>query len=208
MTRAGRKLARLAAGYTLIEMMVSLSLFTVIGYSLVIILKVSSHSQLTVNDVTEDDRALRGAATNLMEELRSSSDATITVATLADGNHQVRFMLPIDDAGAAAWGVYDRTLGPDAASQNKLDWSIRYTVRNVVAGGQVVDKLLVRQLLNAQQVVQRESVVAEGLRSGTDVPPGFTMVKQGEVWELTFSTTGHAGSSAGIRAVFHVRTRN
>lgn len=208
MKLATRARSRVESGFTLLEMMVAVTVFAVLGYGLAIAVDVGNHSQLTVLRVAAEDRSLRAATTSLIDELRSSSDTTIVITTLADGNQAVRFMLPIDVGGVPSWGVFDRSLGSDAASQNRLGWSLRYTVRSVPTGNGTFNKQLVRQLLDAAQTVQREKVMAEALESGTHVPPGFRMVKVGEVWELTLTSMGQVEGKAGISEVFHVQTRN
>ena len=197
------KRARRASGFTIIESMVSLAIFGVVGYALAVVVDVGNHSQQTVIRTAAQGRALRSATTCLTDELRSSSDAQITVTVLGDGNHQVRFMMPIEVAGAMTWGVHDKTLGQDPADQDRPGWFIQYTVRTVGANRQ-----LVRQVLDNALVVQREHVITDGLRSGADVPPGFRMVRNGAMWEITLSTVGSTDGEAGIRAVFHVQTRN
>jgi type II secretory pathway component PulJ len=204
--RASRRPSR--AGFTLVEALVSVSIFSVVGYALAVALDVGHDSQRTVIRIAEDDRSLRESTRKLVDELRSTAEATITVTVLPDGNHELRLMQPIDVAGVAEWGVFDRTLGPDAASQNQAGWWIRYTVRDDPGGGAAAEKQLVRQIVDENLVVQRERVLAQGLRDGDDVPPGFSVVQQGDVWEVSFSTEGETEGTTGIREVFHVRARN
>jgi prepilin-type N-terminal cleavage/methylation domain-containing protein len=196
------------SGFTLLETMIALTLFAILGYGLAIAVKVGNNSQATVISVSAEDRSLRGSSTALVDELECSSDSQITVTTLADGNNQVQFLQPIEVGGALDWGVFDRTLGPDAASQNRSAWSIRYTVRDQPAGNGSIVKQLVRQTLDNAGVVQREKVMVEGLRSGAPAPAGFKMIKQGLVWELTLSTIDAFQGKPGLREVFHVHARN
>jgi len=144
----------------------------------------------------------------MMKELRMSSDATITTAALPDGNTRLTFQMPMDNAGAAAWGVFDRNLGSTWALQNRVNWSVRYTVRDAVGANGAVNKQLLRQILDDLGVVQREKVMAQGLRPGGAAPAGFRVAQVGDVWEVTLSTTGRSEGQAGIRTVFHVQTRN
>lgn len=196
------------SGFTLLESMVSLSIFAVVGYSLAVVVDVGNDSQRSVIRVATEDRSLREASTLLIDELRSSTDSTITVATLGDGNSQLQFRMPIEVGSALSWGVYDKSLGATYADQNKADWSLRYTVRNAPNSGGVVNRQLVRQILDEQQVVQKETVVAEGLRSGTVTPAGFRVVQTGDVWDVTVSTVGEIATKVGMEAGFHVQTRN
>ena len=58
-------------------------------------------------------------------------------------------------------------------------------------------------------LMMSEKIIAQNLNRGTDNPPGFTMVRNGTVWELTLSMQHQQGHSTGvIREVFHVQTRN
>jgi len=196
------------AGFTLIETTVALTIFAALGYGLAIVVGLGQHSQRAVTRMAAEDRSMRAATKALMEDLRVSSDSTITVTVLADGNHQVRLMLPIDVAGAATWGVYDRMLGSDATAWNQAGWHVQYTVRDTPAGGTAINKQLVRQILDTTDTVRRETVLADGLRGGATAPAGFQMIKTGLVWQLTLSTVGKVEGKAGIREVFHVRTRN
>jgi hypothetical protein len=188
--------------------MVALSLFASLGYGLAIVVGLGKHSQTTLSRMAAEDRSLRAATDSLLGDLRVASDATVTILALGDGNHQVQLQQPIDVGGAAAWGVYDRTLGPDAASQNQAGWHVQYMVKNVAIGGGAFDKQLVRQELDVAGTVQREKVLAVNLRSGAPAPAGFQIVKVGSVWQVTVSTVGKTEGQAGIREVFHVRARN
>jgi prepilin-type N-terminal cleavage/methylation domain-containing protein len=205
--RAGLR-ARRRAGFTLIETMVALSIFAALGYGLAIVVRIGNHSQLTVTRMAAEDRSLRAATDTLLADLRVASDTSIAVAVLADGNHQVQLQQPIDAGGASTWGVYDRTLGPNAAAQNQAGWHVQYTVKNVAIGGGAIDKQFVRQELDVAGNVQREKVLATSLRGGAQAPAGFQMVKVGSVWQVTLSTVGKTEGQAGIREVFHVKARN
>lgn len=195
------------AGFTLIETMISLSIFAVLGYSVAVCVDMAQDSQRTVYSVAAENRSLRESSSYLIDELRSSRDAQITATTLPDSNSQVDFMVPIESGGALSWGVYDKTLGTTYADQNKVGWRLRYTVRNLVDAG-VTNKQLVRQILDTGSVVQDEKVVAERLRSGTDDPPGFRVVKSGDMWVINVSTAGKSTDSSEMKAEFHVQTRN
>ncbi len=196
------------AGFTLVEMMVALGVFGLLGYSLTITADVGSDSQRTVMSVVAEDRALRSTLTSAVEELRASRDDTISVTTLADGNHQLRFMQPIEVGGSAVWGVHEFALGPDAVSQDRAGWSLQYTVHARPQSDGSVVRELVREILDDALVVQRSRVIVSRLRGGGGDPPGFHVVHQGEVWVLTLSTEGRAEGTTGMKAVFHVQTRN
>jgi prepilin-type N-terminal cleavage/methylation domain-containing protein len=196
------------SGFTLLEMMISVSIFAVLGYALLTAVDIAHDSDATVIRISSEDRSVRTSTTSLLDELRSTSDANITVATLADGNHRVRFTVPVTVAGVLGWGVYDRSLGHTPDDQNKVGWSLQYTVRSVTGTDGKPTRELVRQILDAAGSVHSETVLVRGLRSGTQTPAGFKVVRSGDLWEITLSTNSTADHSAVLRTVFHVKTRN
>lgn len=196
------------AGFTLLETMVALGVFGLLGYSLAITADVGTDSQRTVMDVVAEDRALRSTFTTLVEELRVSRDDTISVTVLADANHQLRFRQPIDVAGSPSWGVYEFALGPDEASRTRENWSLQYTVHARPQTDGTVVRELVREIVDDAEAVRRSHVIVSGLRAGGGNPSGFQVVQQGEVWVITLSTEGRAEGTTGMQAVFHVQTRN
>ena len=190
-----------AAGFTLLETIVAVSVFVVVGYSLFGAVGMGHRSQSLVMQGAESNRQLRASRTVLMDELSTSSDANIVVVTLPDGNHQVDFMLPIEVAGNPTWGVSDRVLGTNE------NWRVRYTVQTIGAG-QGLNRQLVRQVIDATGNVMDSDVVAEGLADGQQFPRGFSMVQTGDVWDISITTAGHAAAAHGEEVDFHVRTRN
>jgi prepilin-type N-terminal cleavage/methylation domain-containing protein len=197
-----------SAGFTLLEMSIALSIFAVVGYGLAVAVDVSRDSQITVIRRVDENRTLRTSVATLVDELRVSADAQVTVAALPDGNSRLRFMVPVAVGGASTWGVFDRRLGADAASQNRAGWTLQYTVRDGVGVDGRLNRQLVRQVLDDAFEVQREDVIADGLRSGNDAPPGFRVAMNGDVWEITFSTVGQRTGEAEITEQFHVHPRN
>jgi hypothetical protein len=130
------------------------------------------------------------------------------VTTLADGNHEMTFMQPIVAGGVMGWGVFNRAYGPDPEDQNKEDWQIRYTVESIPLGDGDFNRRLVRQILDEESEVQEQEVVIEGLRSGLQNPPGFSVIEVGDVWVVNVHTVGPHENSTGKGAEFHVRMRN
>ncbi len=181
-------------GVTLIELITATVIFTVLGTTLLTALRVATGSRETVSAVISENETQREVGSMLMDELKMTSEALMTVTPMADWNHQLDLQLPIDVAGVAAWGV-----------DGEAGWSVRYTVRTLV--GPPVNRQLVRQVLNAAGVVQSEEIVAEGLASGVEDPPGFQVTQVGEVWEVVL-TTDSQGIRQGRRTLFHVRPRN
>lgn len=197
-----------AGGFTIIEVMISAAIFSVVGYTLASAFIMGAGAQQSVTRIASTNRSLRQSGGFLMDELRATGDAQITVTPLPDGNHQLDFMVPIDVAGVATWGVHDQGLGPTPALQNRQGWTLRYTVQNVALGAGAVDRQLVRQLLDTNGDVQRQKVIARDLRSGAAVPPGFSVVQIGGIWEVQITTQGEAQGASGRETSFHVRTRN
>lgn len=194
-------------GFTLLEMIVAISLFSFVGYSVAVAMSAGNHSNVIVKRVADEDEALREASNRLVDELSATSDSRITVTTLGDGNHRLDFTQPITAAGAMDWGVHERLLGSTDAEQNRVGWNVRYTVRTVTVDG-AQQKQLVRQIVDGGGAVQREKVLVEGLENGTSNPPGFHVEHVGSVWVVTLTTVGKTEGRSGIKAVFHVKTRN
>ena len=190
-----------SAGFTLFETIVAISVFSVIGYSLVGAVGMGSRSQSLVMSGAESNRLLRASRTVLMDEMSMCSDADIAVATLADGNHQVDFMLPIVVLGNPTWGVSDPKLGTNE------NWRVRYTVQTVGVGPGL-NRQLVRQIIDDLGNVMDADPIAQGLRDGAQVPRGLSVVQTGDVWDISITTAGHEAAAHGEEANFHVRTRN
>lgn len=198
---------RARRGYTILELLASLTIFAVIWYSLAIAIRTGVRAERAVADAGEANRELRRAVGTLTDELRWSNEATVAVATLADGNHSLSFMMPIQVGGNQDWGVYEQTLGDDDDERNRPDWRVRYTVVDANVGSGT-EKRLVRQLVDDAGAIQKESVLATRLNAGGGATPGFRAVKTGDVWVLTLSTQGIDGSTEDSTEVFHVRIRN
>jgi len=196
------------SGFSLVELTVALALFALVGYALLCAIDSGRDCHQAVMRAVSDNEMIRETAGGLRNELRVSSDDVITVETLGDLNHQVTFMLPILVGGALAWGVYDQAYGADEELRTKEDWSVRYTSRMVTMGPGPQVRALVRQILDDEGEVFEEEVLVPELRGGDENPPGFTMIKSGDLWEITITTVGRVAATPGARAAFHVRTRN
>lgn len=197
-----------AAGFTLLETLIAASIFSIVGYTIAAAFTLGTGTQRTVAQIAGSNQSLRKASSALTDELRATSDARITVTPMVGGNDQLDFMLPIDVAGAATWGVHDAQLGATPALQNRLNWSLRYTVVGIPDGEGGVVRQLVRQILDTAGAVQRQNVIAHNLRSGADDPPGFSVAQVGDVWEIGVATNGQGPGGSGRETSFHVRTRN
>jgi len=195
-------------GFTIVELSISLAIFSVVGYALAVIVGVGRESQTIVTGMASIDAQVRDATEQLTTDLRTAQTSTVATTTLADGNTQVSLMQPITVGGADAWGVYDRTLGNDATEQNNAGWHVQYTVRNATAVDGSATKELVRRLLDVNGVARKTSVLVTGIEPGTANPKGFRVVRNGAIWQVTISTSGAAPSNAGMRTSFHVHSWN
>lgn len=169
--------------------------FAAMGYVMLMAVKASTDSQAEIALRAEEHRVVRSASRALIDELSLASDDTITVTNSAGqgtGTTSLAFRQRIEDDGTAGFGLVH--LGVPHA-----DWSLVYAVS---ASGE-----LVRQVTDEEGVVQTSAVVTKGLRGAGEDPPGFRVVKAGDLWEITLATEG-VGNRNGIEEVFHVRARN
>lgn len=194
-------------GFSLIEVVMASAIVTILIYAFAGAANMGNNSATVVNQVADENEREREAVSSLLDDFLITSDALIDVVPLADSNHQATFQLPIEVGGNMKWGVWDPDLGPDTASQTKEDWKIRYTVRTVNIDGENV-RVLARQILDETETLQLERFVAERLRSGTETPPGFSVIKSGDMWEIKVSTTGKKSCDPGRKVEFHVWPRN
>lgn len=195
--------SRSKRGFTLIELVIGLTLFTALGYVVMLTLGAGRSSNAVVERVVTEDQMLREASAALLDDLRSTNAAHVSIDVQADGNHAVRLQIGIDTAGATTWGVHERELGPTSAEQDRAGWFVRYAV---VVGGN--GRELVREIYDDAGVLQRSRVLARGLRNGSGASRGFGLVQSGSVWEATLSTVGGGTGEPGMVVVFHARSRN
>ncbi len=192
------------AGFTIIELGISTSIFLVIATVLLGAIRMGNSSTNTVMQVTTTSAELRRATKALQDELGTTTEAELTIAVLPDGNHQVDFRVPVLNGANFDWGVFSSAYGPTPAEQNRVDWSLRYTV-DLVDG---TNRRLLRQVLDDAGVLQEQQVLVEGLRRGDAADPGFQLVQVGDIWELTVTTVGATANTNGRMIQFHVRLRN
>lgn len=190
------------SGMTLVEMAIAAVLLASLSFVMVTGVRLAKQSHGSVVAGVTLSAELRDARSTLADELKLSSPATLAVTTLPDGNSRLVFQNPITVEGNPTWGVRDTSLGSTPAEWNHEGWSLCYTVDT--QGG---TRRLVRQVLDDQGAVQRETVLMEGLASGTANPPGFSVVSLGEIWELTLGMEAE-GNAQGEGIVFHVKPRN
>lgn len=207
MIRGKQSIGAVRRGFTLLEMVVALSIFSVIGFTLMSAVRMAHQSHLAVVAATVENIDRREASARLIEELASANSATIEVVSLAGVNDSVSFELPITVAGDSTWGVREESLSQVPAEQSVAGWRVRYAVVAIPVNG-VAQNSLVRQVLDELDVVRMQEQVVDGVRGGALNPKGFGVVVAGEMWELTLTTEGNAEGSEGRSTVFHVKTRN
>lgn len=196
---------RKRAGVTLIELMITVSILALVVTATMDTIGSGTASSRSVTTGVLENQSLRESGKRITQELRAAGGGRFDVTALADGNSELTFQVPVTVAGVAGQGVYDRFLGGDEAAWNRLDWSVRYTVVPGNDGG----RLLVRQVLDEADVVQRQTTLTNDLRAGNVNPPGFQVVDQGDVWEVVITTETAAaigGEAGGMK--LHVRTQN
>ena len=188
-------------GFTLLEMMIGVAIFSVVGLALMEAVRMGHDSSTQVILKASSNSELRRSSAAMTDELAMTSAATITVTDLPDGNHQLDFQEPIAVGGVTTWGVDEPMLGVNN------DWFIRYTVEAFNLGG-ALSRRLVRQVIDDTGAVRNTRIVAEGLRDGNAGTPGFSCAQVGEMWVMSIRTEQGHSDSQGKEMVFHVRARN
>ncbi len=204
--QAAPRSARARRGFSLVEISLSLTVFTIIGFALSDTVRIGSNAQRAVLTTTADNRELRSASASVGAELKGTSSARLTVMDLESGNDAVTFQLPIEVAGNATWGVEEPALGATEDEQLRENWSLRYTVEDSGQGYGDVVRNLMRQVIDEQGLVQHESVLISGL-SREYSTPGFEVISAGDMWEVRIRLAAE-GSEGDRTTVFHFRARN
>jgi len=193
-------------GFTLLETTVSLGVFLVLSYALVVTLDMANDSQSAVSVRSSQVRAARTAQHTFADELRQADSDDVVIETLADGNHQVSLRQPIVVGGAAVWGVFDHSLGATDEDRTRQDWRVRFTVVETAENGALVRRL-VRQIVDEDGEIHRQLTLRSGLLSGAGARPGFQVTRVGDVWRVQITAEQH-GSNATQVEDFHVGMRN
>jgi len=186
------------SGFTLLELSISTVILAVVGYSVSTAVKLGNDSNATVMQVVSESRGQRKSITQLIDDVRMTTNTRITITTALDGNSQVQLQMPIEVAGALVWGVRDRRLGEGEDTWNQADWLVRYVVDD--------DGQLVRRVIDTNGATRLEDVLDDDLLDGVGTP-GFRMVQAGDVWQVNLATR-RDDHGAVSRNEFHVRTRN
>ena len=196
------------SGFTLLEMVVAMTIATVVTYTLAGAVSMAHRSHKAVMQGVAENSFRRSSSKKLIKDMKSANRSSVVVGALPDGNAELTFRLPIYVDGDPAWGVFDPKISNDVDKQSKEDWSVKYTVKPVALEGGGIERQLVRQVIDDQGDLKFEVVVASGLRSGTDTPRGFEVVAAGKMWEITLAFESEVADGDGGDSVFHVGTRN
>ena len=191
-------------GFTLLEVIISIAIFSVIGVGLTQGVKIADTTQEYVSSESGHNRRMRDSVSLLRDEFRTCQNSSIEVETNPDGNHQLVFQVPVQSGIGTGWGVYDRKLGSTADDWNRVGWKLCYLVREDNQGR----SCLVRQVLDAGGALQRETeIVSHVLSNGEGEGPGFSVVATGSVWEVTIRTRTSEGQAVRTET-FQIQTRN
>jgi prepilin-type N-terminal cleavage/methylation domain-containing protein len=196
---------RTQAGFTLIEVILSIGIFAVIGVGLTQGIHIAESTQHSVSDEGNQNRKVRDGVELLREELKTCQEASIQVQVDGNGNDVLTFQVPVDSMGGVGWGVYDRKLGPTAVEWNRVGWSLCYRVQ---ADNQGNSSALIRQILNGAGDVQREAQIVGHLPElVAGAPRGFAIEQTGDVWEVSLTTLNAEGKSPRTET-FQIQARN
>ncbi|MBL4770544.1 MAG: prepilin-type N-terminal cleavage/methylation domain-containing protein [Planctomycetes bacterium] len=193
-----------AAGFTLIEVILSVSIFGVIGMGLTQGIHIAESTHESVSSQTGYNRDMRDSVSLLRDEFKTCQGSSIDVVPTDDGNHQLVFQVPVDSGIGTGWGAYDRKLGSTSAEWNRVGWKICYVVRENNQGV----SCLVRQIIDGGGDLQREiEIVSNVLANGQAEGPGFSVTETGDVWEVSITTKAGDGHAARTET-FQIQTRN
>ena len=191
-------------GFTLLEVIISIAVFGVIGVGLTQGVKIADTTQQSVSSESGHNRNMRDSVVLLRDELKACQDSSIEVETSPNGNHQLVFQVPVESGIGTGWGVYDRKLGSTTAEWNRVGWKLCYLVRENNQG----QACLVRQIIDGGGDLQRETeIVSHVLANGQEEGPGFSVTATGDVWEVTLRTKTGEGQAARTET-FQIQTRN
>lgn len=190
------------SGFSLIEVAVATLALGSIGYVLSFALKAAADSQREITMRASEHRVVRQASRALLDELSMAGEDTIAftqgVQSVVDTETNLRFQQRIEDGATATFGLMH--LGVP-----RTGWSVVYAIEEPASASDT--RRLVRRVEDDAGVVQASQIVARGLCADDADPPGFRVIKAGDLWEITLSTEG-IGNRDGIEEVFHVRARN
>ncbi|MCP5024302.1 MAG: prepilin-type N-terminal cleavage/methylation domain-containing protein [bacterium] len=191
-------------GFTLIEIILAVGIFSVVGVGLTQGVHISQTTHQSVSTESNSNRKIRDGIGLLRKELKSCRETSIVVSQERNGNDQLVFQVPVESIFGIGWGAYDRYLGSTSNEQNRVNWKICYVVQNNAQG----IPCLLRQILDGGGALQREvQIVSNVLVNGHADAPGFTVSATGDVWEVTLKTLTGDGQSARTET-FQVQTRN
>lgn len=156
-----------AQGFTLIEVAVALAILAIIAvvFGEVVISSTTSMDYLVTDNTS--DMEIKRSLNTILNELRLSSNAVITLDTSDANFDTITFQTPDAYGSSVDWGASDSTGAWNA------NWSVRYTVAN---------GRLVRRVLNAlNNQVGSDEILARGIDSANGAVKGFQVTQNGPV---------------------------
>lgn len=166
-------------GSSIVEIAIGGALLTVLGVAALSLTAASRDGAAAARVATMQTTALRNASEVLREELMQTTAARLVVTEVAGQNDIVTLQRPIPGAGATpAWGAFDNQAAPSL--RMRVDHFTRFAVVNGAGGRE-----LRRQTLAPDLTIVGEAVIARGLASGADNPPGLAVDPVGDMWRIT-----------------------
>ncbi len=191
-------------GFTLIEVIVAVGIFSVVGLSLTQGMQIAENTHNSVSSQSSSNRDLRDGVSLLRDEFKTCQTSSIAINQEFNGNDQLVFQVPVETNPGIGWGAFDRHLGSTPAEWNRVGWKICYVVQNNAQD----TPCLLRQVLDGGGALQRETqIISDVLVNGHQDAPGFTVTETGDVWEVTIKTLAGDGHSTRTET-FQVQTRN
>ncbi len=191
-------------GFTLIEVIMAVGIFSVVGLSLTQGVQIAENTHSSVSSQSSSNRDLRDGISLLRDEFKTCQTSSIAINEEFNGNDQLTFQVPVETNPGIGWGAFDRHLGSTPAEWNRVGWRICYVVQNNAEG----TPCLLRQVLDGGGALQRETQIISNVPvNGQQDAPGFTVNETGDVWEVTLKTLAGDGHSTRTET-FQVQTRN
>lgn len=194
------------AGFTLVEVVIASVVLVALWYGLADAMRSGARSQQVLMDAAGEVGEIRRSNGELLDDLRATSAAAMSVELEADGNCVLELQHPIRFEGADTWGVSTPGHAFDAPTTGEPGWRIRYSVSGTTL--QSAPRSLVRQVLDADEEVRDERVIVTELAQGDTAHPSFSVTQEGELWKVHISQANHDDGPDGPGTEFHVRMRN
>jgi len=198
------------AGFTALELIMSIAISTVIVLATIGFIRTSGHSAVDIWRDAQAQSAMRYAGQRIRTDFRQASPTKLLLTQPANDNHAVRLQRPLDVTGSepgTVWGVYARELGKTEAERNKPGWFVRYRVVDVTKSG-TIDRQLTREYLDASGKIRYTKTLIHFLQSGTAPKPGFKIDPAGAMWQITLTSRVRSRLKAVRHWQFRVSCKN